>query len=297
MLQPATAQATAVDIERLPVTTTAVPAFPYIDYPSAVNKALRRTSESAFQSVGVIVGDKIRTVEGRRQTSNFDLVDAKLSQELAHRDYDKAIRALGAVKVNSVTPQDPRILAANGNDPSAVKSKLLSVARASYDAYVVRTPTARAWIVLMVTDREVTLLAIEEKNVEAAVALVNAGTMKSELDTKGRVALYINFDTDKASVRPDAQATIDQIVLLLKQEPNLKLSIEGHTDNTGDAKRNRQLSTSRAQAVASALQQAGIGAARLSAVGYGADKPLGSNNDEAGRAKNRRVELVKVTKG
>jgi outer membrane protein OmpA-like peptidoglycan-associated protein len=72
------------------------------------------------------------------------------------------------------------------------------------------------------------------------------------------------------------------------------LSIEGHTDNTGSADRNRQLSSERARSVLDALVGLGIAPSRLSANGFGPDKPLADNADEAGRAKNRRVELVKL---
>jgi outer membrane protein OmpA-like peptidoglycan-associated protein len=79
----------------------------------------------------------------------------------------------------------------------------------------------------------------------------------------------------------------------MKGNPALVLSVEGHTDNQGDAQRNHLLSEQRAQAVVKALARAGVAAGRLSAKGHGQDQPLTSNGDEAGRAQNRRVELVK----
>jgi len=82
-------------------------------------------------------------------------------------------------------------------------------------------------------------------------------------------------------------------VLLLQDDPALKLSIDGHTDATGAAERNRTLSKERAEAVRAALLAKGIAAERLSAQGFGPDKPLADNGSEEGRAKNRRVELVK----
>jgi hypothetical protein len=73
----------------------------------------------------------------------------------------------------------------------------------------------------------------------------------------------------------------------------LKISVDGHTDGTGTAARNRELSKQRADTVVSALTLFGIGAARLSAQGFGPDKPLAPETDDASRARNRRVELVK----
>jgi outer membrane protein OmpA-like peptidoglycan-associated protein len=103
----------------------------------------------------------------------------------------------------------------------------------------------------------------------------------------------VNFDVDKATLRPDAQPVIDEIVALLGGDPALRLGIEGHTDSTGSAERNRELSAARARSVLGALVGAGIDPARLSSAGFGPDRPLADNGSEDGRAKNRRVELVK----
>jgi outer membrane protein OmpA-like peptidoglycan-associated protein len=88
---------------------------------------------------------------------------------------------------------------------------------------------------------------------------------------------------------------MDEINKLLTADSALKLSIEGHTDSTGGADHNRQLSTARARAVFGALVGLGVAPSRLSSKGFGPDKPLADNATEEGRAKNRRVELVKTS--
>ena len=87
--------------------------------------------------------------------------------------------------------------------------------------------------------------------------------------------------------------SIDEIGKLLSGDPALKLSIEGHTDDTGTPAHNQELSTARARSVLGALVGLGIDPSRLSSRGYGQDKPLADNAGEDGRAENRRVELVK----
>lgn len=99
---------------------------------------------------------------------------------------------------------------------------------------------------------------------------------------------------DKASLRPDAAAIVDEISALLHANPPLRLAIDGHTDSTGSAERNRILSGERAAAVVTALVGKGIDATRLKSRGFGPDKPVADNTTETGRALNRRVELVKL---
>ena len=164
----------------------------------------------------------------------------------------------------------------------------------SYDAYLVRAPGRNYWITVLTNEARTYLMTVEEKQMEQKVAFVRAGTMRTELDRNCRIALYINFDTDKASLRPDATPTPDEIGALLKKDPALKLSIEVHTDNSGDAQHNKVLSQQRADAVVATLVASGIDKSRLSGAALGSTKPLSDNASEEGRAKNRRVELVKV---
>jgi outer membrane protein OmpA-like peptidoglycan-associated protein len=84
------------------------------------------------------------------------------------------------------------------------------------------------------------------------------------------------------------------VIALLKTNPSLKLTVEGHTDNVGAPNYNRSLSDARARSVVAALTAQGIASRRLTAVGYGQEKPVADNGTDAGRAQNRRVELVKV---
>ncbi len=122
---------------------------------------------------------------------------------------------------------------------------------------------------------------------------VTASNMFETLNRDGHIALYINFDTGKSVIRSESGPIIGQIVEMMKSNPELKLSVEGHTDNVGSPASNKVLSEERAKSVVSAIVSQGISIERLSSSGFGQDKPIADNNTEEGRAKNRRVELVK----
>jgi outer membrane protein OmpA-like peptidoglycan-associated protein len=138
--------------------------------------------------------------------------------------------------------------------------------------------------------RDYTLIVLEKGEMTQEVT---AKDMLDALNKDGFIALYINFDTGKFDIKPDSQPIIDQIAALLKNNPDLKLGIEGHTDNVGTAEGNKKLSEQRAKSVMNAVVKLGIAADRLSATGWGQEKPVADNRTEDGRAKNRRVEIVK----
>ncbi|MCX7830923.1 MAG: OmpA family protein, partial [Acidobacteria bacterium] len=122
---------------------------------------------------------------------------------------------------------------------------------------------------------------------------VSAAGMMNVLNKEGHLSLYINFDSGKSTIKQESKPIIDQIVQMMKGNTNLKIKIEGHTDNTGDPKFNKTLSEERAKSVVSAIVAQGIDSNRLTWAGYGQEKPIADNKTEEGRAKNRRVELVK----
>jgi OmpA-OmpF porin, OOP family len=122
---------------------------------------------------------------------------------------------------------------------------------------------------------------------------ISASEMLEAINKNGSIALYINFETGKADIKPESQKIIDDIAQMLKENPALKVSVEGHTDNAGTLAGNQTLSDNRAKAVMNAVATKGIDKARLSAKGWGQTKPLQDNSTEDGKAKNRRVEIVK----
>lgn len=136
---------------------------------------------------------------------------------------------------------------------------------------------------------------VKLEELEAEFVTVKADKMASEISSSGKIALYgILFDSGKADLKPESTATLNQIAALLKEDSKLHLLIVGHTDTEGTYEFNLNLSQQRANAVvANLVESHSIGREQLFPVGVSFASPLATNATEEGRAKNRRVELVK----
>jgi len=187
-------------------------------------------------------------------------------------------------KVAFNVPAEPHYLAATLARPEGQVSVSLYVAVDRGNAF----PETK--------DRVAVLLdVVEDKPMEAKMVTVDAAKMAKDIAATGRVALYgLYFDTDKAELKPESAPSLAEIGKLLKAQPGLKVYIVGHTDNVGVFDYNMSLSQRRAKSVVDQLIQSyGISPDRLKPAGAGMIAPVASNDDEAGRGKNRRVEIVK----
>jgi OOP family OmpA-OmpF porin len=138
------------------------------------------------------------------------------------------------------------------------------------------------------------LVIVEQEAMQQEI-VANAEAWRKDLASAGHAVVYgIYFDTDKAVIKPESGPALQEIARLLSQDPKLSVYVVGHTDGTGVLDLNLKLSQARAQAVVEALtQQHKIAASRLQAHGVGPLAPVANNDAEEGRAKNRRVEIVK----
>jgi outer membrane protein OmpA-like peptidoglycan-associated protein len=123
----------------------------------------------------------------------------------------------------------------------------------------------------------------------------NANVIGQKFTDAKLVTHGIRFDVDQATIKPESMGTLNMVAGILKNNPDLKFEIDGHTDNTGGAAHNLELSQKRAAAVKTQLVTMGIDGGRLTTRGLGDTKPLGSNDSPEGKANNRRVEFVRLT--
>lgn len=150
------------------------------------------------------------------------------------------------------------------------------------------------WVKAFNPARAFRVWIVEEAEMEQDI-VVDAKSMLSDINAQGRVALYgIYFDFDKSDVKPESDPTLKEIAKLLSENPKLNLYVVGHTDNVGDYNYNMKLSQARADAVVKMLvSKYNVNKNRLTSAGVGPLAPVTTNDTEEGKAKNRRVELIK----
>jgi outer membrane protein OmpA-like peptidoglycan-associated protein len=156
----------------------------------------------------------------------------------------------------------------------------------------VRKDGRETWLNVYAGGGEYYILTIIEKG--EVQQEVTSSWLLDELNRSGRVALYINFAFGEATILPESRPVLDEVLSLLLENPDLKLRVEGHTDDVGSDQANQELSEGRARAVVEALTARGVASSRLASGGYGESRPMADNATEEGRARNRRVELVRM---
>ncbi len=216
---------------------------------------------------------ELRPVEGKVTQLTYVADDKKDDQSglAVVRNYENALKKIGG-KIAATTP---------GSNPYWVNGSVIVDGK-------------EVWAEAMRGNGKIWLRIVETKEM-AQYITADAASFGNDLKSTGHTAVYgIYFDTNKSVVKPESAAALEEIAKLLKADPSLKLFVVGHTDSTGLVDGNMKLAEARAQAVIAALTTThGIAAARLKGYGVGPLAPVASNESEDGRAKNRRVELVK----
>ena len=240
--------------------------------------------------------EKSEHLEGKITAIYYTTAEGRSALEI-YRNYDSALKNGGfqtlftcAKTCGDAPPSN--LMPVNdawGNYSDDTRYLAAKLARDDGDVYVA------LWVYDSGFDIKTFLAVVEVKPMESGLVTVNAATLAGDITRTGHASVYgIYFDTGKAEVKPESDATLKEIAKVLEQNSQLKLYVVGHTDNQGPLDMNMDLSKRRADAVLTALTtRYGAPGARLRALGDGPSAPVASNDAEEGRAKNRRVELVK----
>jgi len=245
--------------------------------------------------------EKSQHLEGKITRLVYDAPPGRSILEV-YRNYESALRRGGFQVLYSCVNQEgcgygnPTLNAAQGSEDWAWSSglRLLSAKLSRPEGDVYLYLFVGQWSDLT-RGSSVHLYVVEVKPMESDLITVDAASLANDINRTGHASVYgIYFDTGKADIKPESDATLKEIAKLLQGDPMLKLHVVGHTDNQGALDMNMDLSRRRAAAVLAALTtKYAVPADRLRAFGCGPYSPVASNDSEDGRAKNRRVELVK----
>ncbi|SEH82022.1 OmpA family protein [Paenimyroides aquimaris] len=287
----------AFSIENIPVSVADIGDFPFFTAPEGA-EYINKAKPVDFDFIVFVTPSSIYEVEGKTFRAHVHK-DKKSNKEISGhyliKSYEEAIIAAGGVKVFEGKLTGERLKQYKDLCSYAGSNGSIDVWNNPIATYVIRRNDGNIYIAIDKRGTNTTSIQIvQEKSFEQTIEKVTSDDIVKDLAEKGKSILYINFDVDKSNVTADGNEVIDQIAGALKKEPSLKIAIEGHTDNTGDAAHNKKLSNDRANTVLNALVSNGIEKTRLSAKGFGAERPLVANDSEDNKAKNRRVELVKV---
>jgi len=213
--------------------------------------------------------------------------DIKIEGHKYHIEYD--------IKQEKKAPSELQIL--RNYENAVKKSGGSTVYEALGETWLkVERDGKTSWIYVYAhCDGECYELTIVEKKAMVQEVVADAQSLARDISSTGHASVYgIHFDFNKATVKSESEPTLKEIAKLLKQEPNLKLYVVGHTDNVGEITYNMKLSLARAEIVVKALlEKYGVAQNQLKPYGVGPLAPVASNETEEGRTLNRRVELVK----
>ncbi len=242
------------------------------------NYMIYDAEEIEFDAYNFFNGKNCSKVEGKKFKRIYSLKEEAQKSSVIQimRNYSTAIKNNGGTVIYEGMPQDAEC--ADNNGLNMVVGKFVRDGN-------------ELWVEVVTLGGDDYYLTIVLK--ELMKQDVTASNMFEALNRDGHISLYINFDFGKSVIRDESNPIIEQIVQMMKSNPDLKIGVEGHTDNVGSPASNKILSEARAKSVVSAIVGQGISADRLTPAGYGQDKPIADNNTEEGRAKNRRVELVR----
>lgn len=283
------------NIEDIPFSNASIGDFPFFTLPQGLtqqNKPLEKKFDVCYFPV-----DGIMTpFEGRLYKAN---ITSKPGEEFSQRYFEKSLEdyltSVGAVKVFDGKISSEEYDRYNKQDPNKGDEGDIGYADEQIKFYIIRTKDkGNIYVQFSANNAAGKLNILQEEAFKQTITKVTADEIAKDLAEKGKSILYINFDVDKSTILPDGKEIVKEIAGALKENSSLKIAIEGHTDNSGNAAHNKKLSDDRAKAVVSALTSQGIDQSRLSAKGFGAERPLVPNDSEDNKAKNRRVELVKI---
>lgn len=293
------------DWSTVPQSTATIGAFPYLSAPDGFyiqekdGSSESKTGYSHFNDFNKLImfnGQSFYNAEGKVAELKFQMKgeNTDWNQYKFDSSVDKYLSSIGAQLMGKLklTHEQEKFL--NKDDDMTVHHHIVGDPyNEPVRMYALNHPKGKIMFQVYSNSATGEVNVVELADFEQTIKAPTASQMKKDIDANGKAILNINFDTDKSTLQPEGKKIVDEILTLMKNNADLKISIEGHTDNAGSADHNKKLSAERANTILKFLTSNSISTSRLTAAGFGAVSPLVANDSEANMAKNRRVELVK----
>ncbi|MGM1429734.1 OmpA family protein [Sphingobacterium lactis] len=288
------------DPSSLPVSTADLGEYPYFALPDWVSDdtGYGYDKKSDFGKLEIYTKDGFISVEGKVFIKGYQMTNggqrADWDEYRFVKSFSKHFESLGATKLFEGEVPDDAIEGLNkANNRDNYYYEFGTSSHDNLVTYGVQKDNKPIYFAISSNSAGGAIYVIEAEPFQQTIGIIKADKIEKDLAESGKSILYINFDTDKATLKTEGKDAINEIAKVLQKNKDLKLDVNGYTDNVGDADHNLQLSKDRANAVVASLIQGGIDKTRLAAKGFGANDFIADNSTEAGKEQNRRVELVK----
>jgi OOP family OmpA-OmpF porin len=285
----------------IPESKADIGAFPYITAPNRLIVDENESQLYEFDKLEMFNGSTFFVLDGKveRMTMEMD-GDKKWEKYWFEKSVSEYLKSIGAILIfdGQIPYEFIQKWGETPNPQHEHRNEFYAgdIINKPVKIFVLKTKKKKIGFQIISEHSRGKIGVVEFKDFEQTIEKITADDILDEINTKGYATLYINFGIGKSRINGgDSFQIIGEIAKMLKANTNLKISIEGHTDNVGNETSNIKLSKKRAMSVfATLITVGGINQSRLKTKGFGQQKPVGDNSTEEGRAKNRRVELRKI---
>lgn len=283
----------------IPESKTDIGAFPYITAPNRLIVDKNESQSYEFDKLEMFNGSSFFVLYGKVERMTIEMDgDKKWEKYWFEKSVSEYLKSIGAKLIfdGQIPYEFIQKWGETPNPQNEHRNEFYAgdVINKPTKMFVLKTNKKKIGFQIILEHARGKIGVVEYTDFEQTIEKITANDILNEINSKGYAKLHINFDTGKSRIKVDSYEVVGEIAKMMKASSNLKISIEGHTDNVGDKTSNMKLSRNRAKSVLIALTDEGIDESRLKSEGFGQQKPLGDNSTKEGKAKNRRVELRKI---
>ena len=290
------------DLNALPEATAEMGEFPYFTVPSWIKDDSKYGGDKTtdFGKLAIFTGDDFTEIEGPLFIKSYNMKDENSGAQIEFNEtkfvhaFSKHFESLGAKKIWSGQIPKEKIDALNTKNNNKNYFYDYGISQQQNAVVYALKTNGKPTIFTITSDNAYgTIYVAQNGELTNDIGIIKSDKIKKDLFETGKSVLHINFDTDKATLKPDGNDAVTEIAKVLESDNSLNLEINGYTDASGNEAHNIQLSKDRAASVVNSLIEKGISKSRLTSNGFGSKSPIADNSSKDGKAQNRRVELVK----